>query len=126
MTIVLAIAFWCMTILHVITSFKLWRAPASNRRYERPPWWLWGEAPWSGYRRALVPASLVLVCFATALSLPDPAGVYFGLMGLVVFLPLVLAVALFTRPKILVPPSLRDTESRRPESRHGISNGDPS
>lgn len=107
MSLAVALAFWVGTLLSAGTTLKLWNAPATHRALERPPWWLWGDSLWRGFRRALLPASLVSVSFAIALTLPDPAGVYVAVAGLALFLPLMATVVLFNWPKVVVPPSLR-------------------
>jgi hypothetical protein len=104
----LLIAFWVGTALLIFSTIKLWRVDGDHRSYQRPPWWLWGNRLWKGYRRTLLPASLVAVCFAIGLTVSGMLGIYFALAGLVVFFPLMVTVALFNRPAFLVPPASRD------------------
>lgn len=103
----LVVAFWIGALLLVLSVIKLWSASSTHGSYRQPQWWFWGDALWRGYRRTLLPASLVGVSFAIALTLPDPIGVYFGAAGLFCFFPLMVMIALFNWPKLLVPPASR-------------------
>lgn len=103
----IALVFWAATILLILTAIKLWRAPSNHPSYNRPPWWVWKNSLWRGYRRTLLPASLVAMSFAFALTLPESTGVYFGLAGFVIFFLLMVPIVLFNWPKILVPPASR-------------------
>jgi hypothetical protein len=91
----------------VFAVVRLWRAPPGHVSYRKAPWWPWGETLWQGYRRTLLPAALVSVCFALALTLPPSAGVYFGVAAFVVLVPVMIAIVLFNHPKFLVPPACR-------------------
>lgn len=104
---VLAIAFWGGALLGVYGAVKLWRAPLNHRSYEKPSAWPWSEASWKGYRRTILPAALVAVCFATGLTVLGTIGVYFALAGMFIFFPLMITITLFNRPRILVPPASR-------------------
>ena len=107
MSILVAVAFWAGTALLVAAVVRLWRAPLDHVSYRMAPWWPWGQALWEGYRRTLLPAALVAVCFALALTLPSSVGVYFGLAAFVVFVPMMILIVLFNRPRFLVPPPCR-------------------
>lgn len=107
MSVLVTIAFWGGTVLLVFAVVRGWKAPPDHQSYQRPPWWFWSDEVWRGYRRTLLPASLAAVCIAIGLTLPDPWGAYFGLPAFVIFFPLMVTIAAFNWPKLLVPPSSR-------------------
>lgn len=107
MSAVLIIAVWLFAIASVVGVVKRWNAPRTHASYSRPTWWAWGEVSWMGYRRSVLLAALIVVCFAVALTVPTTIGVYFGLAAFFLLFPLALAIALFNRPKLLVPPACR-------------------
>jgi hypothetical protein len=107
MSIVVIIVAWLLAIVTAVGVAKRWNAPAGHWSYNQPTWWVWGERSWRGYRRTVLPAALILVFGAIALTLPTPIGVYFGVAALFLLFPLALAIVLFNWPKWMVPPPSR-------------------
>jgi hypothetical protein len=105
---VVIVLAWTFAVLSVVGVALRWQAPPEHWTYRRAQWFPYGESLWQGYRRAALPAALIFVCIALALTLPTSVGVYFALAVFVVNLPLALAIILFNRPKFLVPPACRD------------------
>jgi hypothetical protein len=107
MTLVLIVGFWILAIGAAVGLAKTWRVPADHRTYQRPPWWVWGDRWWRGYRRIQLPAALLITSWAVALTLGPSWGAYFALGGFAIFMPLAITVVLFNRPRMLAPPASR-------------------
>jgi len=96
---------------------RLWRHEPSL--FDKPVlYWIWGEAAWRAARRAaVVGMSLGLPFIAACLDLALTAssrGIVFDVArGVIISLSIaiwlvVIATGVFNRPKLLVPPHLRD------------------
>jgi hypothetical protein len=99
-----------VSAIFIVGLLTTWRASPDHRSYQKPLWWVWEERWWKGYRRAQLPAALVITSLTVGLTVPPPAGVYLGLFGFAVFFATFLTVVLFNQPKVLVPPSSRRDE----------------
>jgi len=85
-----------------------WNASPDDPVYSVPDGWPWKEGTWYLWRRTLVPLVLSGVAIGAGAVAPERwvvgvAVVFFG-----VALPLFVSIALFNRPRLLVPPGLRD------------------
>lgn len=93
-------------IAGIYGSVLRWNAPSDHWSYKMPPYWLGGPRSWRAFRRAERPlgvGALSLGAGATFESTMPYAGIVF--LGVV---PLLVAmIALFNRPKWLVPPACR-------------------
>lgn len=99
-------------------------------------WWIFGRPAWHAYGRAVpltLPAlaSLVLISLAAALSTDSPVRIgilVLGYLGLALSLLVLVRIALFNRPKRLVPPHAREApgllEELRMQGRRGPSRRD--
>jgi hypothetical protein len=103
----LTVAIWAAVLLAAVGLWKTWNAASDHRSFQTPPWFPYGEIWWTGYRRIQLPAALVVVSMALfqTLSSGRPAAV--ALVGFLTGSLLACAVALFNRPKALVPPACR-------------------
>jgi hypothetical protein len=91
----------------VIVHVRLWRAPATDRSFEVPAGWPWGAAMFDVWRRSVVPLLLGGVAVGAAAVAP---GAWLWVVVVTMFgvvMPLLFSIALFNRPKWLVPPAAR-------------------
>jgi hypothetical protein len=94
----------------------MWRGPV--RLFAEPfPWWVWGAPLWRAYVRGMVAVGTTFVVDLLAVMVliwaPDAdavlvAAVSVLVLSLAVGFLLMLTVALFNRPRAVVPPYLRD------------------
>lgn len=118
----LVLAFFAGGIVFAATRLPaIWRGRARFGRV--PTWWFWGEALWRGWQRAVPLAVAFGIYFvpifvgAQALHTREPndLGLYvplwfaaLALGGLFLFLALFVSIVLVNKPKMIVPPYLRD------------------
>jgi hypothetical protein len=70
-----------------------------------PPWWPWGVHAWNAFDRQLVPSLPGVALLALGLVFPEQA--IWAFLFMLVIVPLGVSIALFNRPKFLVPPAMR-------------------
>lgn len=109
----LIIAFFLAGATPQIT--RVWRAGQNDEfRFEyehRPEFWPWGSALWRASYRAMLPYVGLTAAMAVFLALPE-SGAFERVRTAVVWIAvgmiaLMLSIALFNRPRFLVPPRLR-------------------
>ena len=106
-SLVVIVLAWAVVAFFAVGLLLKWNAPLTDRSYERPLWFAWGELWWTGYRRIALPAGLMFLSWAISFTLPASIAGWFGLAGALTFGPLCLTVMLFNWPKALVPPACR-------------------
>jgi hypothetical protein len=98
---------WAIVAAFGAALVKTWNAPRSDRSYQMPPWFIWGEVWWPGYRRIILPAGLMFLSWAITFTAGERIGPLVGLVGTIICVPLTVTVVLFNWPKRLVPPASR-------------------
>lgn len=94
---------------------ELWRTGLANEPV--PPWWFWGEEGWDAARRTAPVAiamgwpTIVAVLAGSGTSngrlTPTTIVALFAILAFVAAALAILCIALFARPKLLIPPGLR-------------------
>jgi hypothetical protein len=98
---------WAIAAVAMVGVKRRWRT--SDEDFPPPPRWPGNAVSWRGYRRAMVPAALAFLLFALAatvssLLVPLFLGAYLALL-------LAGTTFLFSWPRLLIPPPLREQPS---------------
>ncbi|MSO95519.1 MAG: hypothetical protein EXQ81_06965 [Thermoleophilia bacterium] len=107
MDVVLILVLTAGTLLGGVGLVRGWRRDATSDYYRMPSHWPWGEASWYGFRRNELVAELVAVTLVFSVLFPGLVSVW-GVLLFGVLIPLSAAVFLVNRPRLVVPPALRD------------------
>lgn len=102
----LSIPLWCFVALALVLTVKRWHEPEEHPSYRMPPYWIWGDSSWRGFRRTRVPVLVLGFCLLAASLFPGLT-IPVGFAVLLVLMPLVASVFLFNWPKGIVPPPFR-------------------
>jgi hypothetical protein len=114
-----AVVMTAVTVVYV--PYLIWRWPVIWEKpspvFDQPlAWWVWGEALWRAYVRVLPVGSAVFAVLMVALvpaiyGIGGDAGlvisVAVAVLDLAAWVVLMATIALFNRPRSLVPPHLR-------------------
>jgi hypothetical protein len=86
---------------------KLWNVPPSHPSYSPPDGWACSAGLFHAWRRSGVPLMLGGFLVIAAAVAPEPWLTWVAAVFAGVYVPLILSVALFNRPKLIVPPGAR-------------------
>jgi hypothetical protein len=106
MAVVLVLAVAGVAVLGAVGLIRGWRSALNSHYYRVPSLWPWGDAAWYAFRRTDVVGEMYVICVAVALAFPSHVD-YWG-FALLLLLVAGLSVFLFSRPRWLIPPPLRD------------------
>jgi hypothetical protein len=98
-----------MAIVAVIgarDTVRDWKAGPDDERFAIRSYWPWGTLTWQASRRLTGPFTAIAACLAGNALAPRFEDLYYG--AFLAAVVLVLTIALFNRPRYLVPPALRD------------------
>jgi hypothetical protein len=101
----LAIVVALMALSSLRGVRRYWNVHEDDPRYRMASYWPWGEDSWNAFTRSFLLGPYGLACLALALGV-STLRTYAGLAFFATILPAI-TIALFNRPKLLVPPGLR-------------------